>query len=241
MTLKIKSAEDIDLEKATYLIYGSQGVGKTSSLKHLPGKTLVIPIDQSESVLVGEKNIDIAEIDSSEMWESWNTTVTELITNPIYEQTYDNIVVDNVSELFRSSLENLGKHGKASQQGVPSMADYQKVDFLVMRMLRALKKLDVRLVITAWDVLVPFESESGQTFTRKIPDLRKGVQNNFLGLCDVVAYLTVSQREEGVVRGFVLQPTNDVVAKNRLDDRKGCLVSELVVKEGVDDGNMETS
>ena len=113
------------------------------------------------------------------------------------------------------------------------MADYQKVDFLGMRMLRALKKLDVRLVITAWDVLVPFESESGQTFTRKIPDLRKGVQNNFLGLWDVVAYLTVSQREDGVVRGFVLQPTNDVVAKNRLDDRKGALVEELVLTEEV--------
>ena len=232
MTLNIKSAEEIDLGKATYLIYGPQGVGKTSSIKHLPGKTLVVPIDQSESVLKGEKNIDVAEIDSSEMWESWNKTVTELITNPVYEQTYDNIVIDNVSELFRSSLENLGKHGKATQKGVPSMADYQTVDFLVMRMLRALKKLDVRLVITAWDLLVPFESESGQTFTRKTPDLRKGIANNFLGLCDVVAYLTVSQREDGVVRGFVLQPTNDVVAKNRLDDRKGCLVEELVVADG---------
>jgi len=229
MSLNIKSAADITHKNATYLIYGSQGVGKTSSIKHLPGKTLLIPIDQSESVLKGEKNIDVAEIDTSEMWESWNDTVTSLITNPEYEKKYDNIVIDNVSELFRSSLENLGKHGKATQKGVPSMADYQIVDFLVMRMLRALKKLDVRLVITAWELLVPFESESGQTFTRRIPDLRKGVQNNFLGLCDVVAHLTVSQREDGVVRGFVLQPTNDVVAKNRLDDRKGCLVNELVV------------
>lgn len=232
MSLNIKSAEDIDLGKATYLIYGPQGVGKTSSIKHLPGKTLLIPIDQSESVLKGEENIDIAEIDTSEIWESWNSTVTSLITNPEYEEKYDNIVIDNVSELFRSSLENLGKHGKPTQKGVPSMADYQVVDFLVMRMLRALKKLDVRLIITAWDLLVPFESESGQTFTRKTPELRKGIANNFLGLCDVVAYLTVSQREDGNVRGFVLQPTNDVVAKNRLDDRKGCLVDELVVSEG---------
>jgi len=231
MNLNIKNAKDLSQENATYLIYGNQGVGKTSSIKHIPGKTLLIPIDKSETVLKGIENIDIAEIDTSEIWEEWNKTVTELVTNPTYEENYDNIVVDNVSELFRSSLENLGKHGKASQQGVPSMADYQKVDFLVMRMVRALKKLDVRLIFTAWETTKPFESESGQTFTKRVPDLRKGVYNNFLGLCDVVAHLVVTERNEEVVRGFVLQPTDDTEAKNRLDDRKGCLVDELVITD----------
>jgi fibronectin type 3 domain-containing protein len=32
-------------------------------------------------------------------------------------------------------------------------------------------------------------------------------------------------------RGFILQPTQNVYAKNRLDDRKGALVNELVITD----------
>ena len=50
----------------------------------------------------------------------------------------------------------------------------------------------------------------------------------------MVARLIVTVDEEGKQkRGFILQPTNSVYAKNRLDGRKGCLVEELVL-EGVD-------
>ena len=56
------------------------------------------------------------------------------------------------------------------------------------------------------------------------------ILNNFLGLVDVSARLVVSKDENGEEkRGFILQPTQSVYAKNRLDDRKGALVDELVV------------
>ena len=49
-----------------------------------------------------------------------------------------------------------------------------------------------------------------------------------MGLCDVVARLVVHKDEEGnEKRGFVLQPSNNVYAKNRLSDAKGAKVEEL--------------
>ena len=50
-----------------------------------------------------------------------------------------------------------------------------------------------------------------------------------MGLCDVIARLIIVRRDNEQVRGFLLQPAPDVIAKNRLDDRTGAKVSELVV------------
>ena len=71
-----------------------------------------------------------------------------------------------------------------------------------------------------------------QSSQQTIPDIRAKILNNFLGLVDVAARFVVSKDENGKdKRGFILQPTQNVYAKNRLDGRKGALVSELVVKE----------
>ena len=96
MSLNIKKATDITHDATTYLIYAQPGMGKTTAIKNLKGKTLIIDVDKSSSVLKGEPNIDIVEIDTHNIWQAWLDTVKELITGD-YSQ-YDNIVIDNVSE-----------------------------------------------------------------------------------------------------------------------------------------------
>lgn len=225
MSLNITNAADIQTDKSTYLIYASPGMGKTTAIKYIPGKTLLVDIDKSSSVLKGENNIDIATIDTHNIWNSWTETVTDLLKND-YSQ-YENIVIDNVSELFRACLANLGRDGKNNR--VPEQSHYQRVDFTILDSLRALKKLDARIIFTAWETSDTWYTESGQSFNRAYPDIRTKILNNFMGLCDVVARLVVSTDEDGnEKRGFILQPTSSVYAKNRLDDRKGCLVNELV-------------
>lgn len=224
--MKITKATDLTTDNATYLIYANPGVGKTSALKHLPGKTLVIDIDKSSGVLKGEENIDIAEVDTHNIWKEWMDTVKELVTSGDTE--YDNIVIDNVSELFRAALANLGREGKNHR--VPEQSHYQRVDFTILDSLRALKKLNARIVFTAWETSDLWEVENGQSFNRAYPDVRNKIMNNFMGLCDVVARLVIKKDDDGnEVRGFILQPSAGVYAKNRLDDRKGCVVDELVV------------
>lgn len=224
--LNITPATDINDTSATYLIYANPGLGKTSAIKYLKGKTLVIDIDKSSAVLKGSENIDIVSIDTHNIWNTWIETVTELLKGDYSK--YDNIVIDNVSELFRASLANLGRDGKNDR--VPEQQHYQKVDFTILDSLRALKKLNKRIVFTAWETSDAWTTETGQSYNRAYPDIRNKILNNFMGLCDVVARLVVTTDAEGnTKRGFVLQPTNSVYAKNRLDDRKGCLVDELVV------------
>lgn len=226
--MKITKATDITLNDSCYLIYGNPGFGKTSALKYIPGKTLVIDIDKSSKVLNGCENISIAEVDSHKIWDEWLNVVKELLKGAA--EPFDTIVVDNVSELFRACLANLGREG--NNHRVPSQADYQRVDFTILDSLRALLQLKKRIVFTAWETSDQWTDENGMIYNRAMPDIRSKILNNFLGLTDVVARLVKKTTEDGEeVRGFILQPSASVYAKNRLDDRKGCKVDELFTTE----------
>ena len=225
--MKITKATDLTHKNSTYLIYGNPGMGKTSAIKYIKGKTLEIDIDKSSAVLKGVENIDVAYVDTHNIWTDWLDITKELLTTDVAKD-YDTIVIDNVSELFRSSLANLGRDGKNNR--VPAMADYQRVDFTILDSLRALQKLNKRLIFTAWETSDVWNTESGQMFNRAMPDIRNAILNNFLGLCDVVGRIAVKTDEEGnEKRGLILTASNSVLAKNRLDDRKGCKIEELIL------------
>ena len=229
--VKKTTASELSADKGTYMLYANPGIGKTYSLGFLPGKTLVIDVDGSSSTLAkhpNKANIEVWKLDSSDIWQEWLDTVSDLITNKsTYENQFDNICVDNLSELFKAQLENLGKNGK--NNGVPSQPDYQRADFMNLRSLRALNSMDCRIVLTAWETTDTYTEPSGQFFTRSMPEIRAKILNNFLGLCDVVGRLVIKKDKEGnETRGVILQPTENVYAKNRLDDRKGAKVEKFI-------------
>lgn len=222
MSLNITNAADIQTDKGTYLIYAPPGMGKTTAIKFLPGKTLVLDVDRTTRVLKGEKNIDIAYVSNTDTWEEWGKLIVDLEEK--YKGVYDNIVVDNISELERCLLSDLGSKGK--NKGVPSQGDYQYMQFRIVNSLRYMKNLGSNLVWTAWESSDLFTDSSGQQWNRSFPQINHKILNNVLGLCDVVAKLAVNSDGE---RGFILSATNSTYAKNQLDDRKGCLQSELIV------------
>ena len=228
--MQINNAKTIPKKKGTYLIYGAPGMGKTSTAKFFPGKTLILDIDRTSSVLAGFENIDIVYIDNIETFEDWQRTVIELYKD--YKGKYDNIVVDNVSELERCILSDLGSKGK--NKGVPAQGDYQVMQFKLVNSLRYLKGLGGNLIWTAWETMDLYQDADGRQYNRLYPQLNGKILNNVLGLCDVVGKLTINVEGK---RGFVLQASNSIFAKNQLDDRKGCLQEELILS---DDANTKT-
>ncbi|OLS02248.1 AAA family ATPase [Tissierella creatinophila] len=222
--LNITKATDIKETKGTYLIYGPPGIGKTTSIKYLPGKTLVLDVDRTSKVLRGCKDIDIAEIDNINTWDHWEKVLQDIVKNKNNYSQYNNIVVDNISELERCLLSDLGSKGK--NKGVPSMGDYQYLQFRLVNSLRYMKSLDCNLIWIAWESTDLYTTAEGQQFNRAYPQINNKILNNIAGLCDVVGKLTFNKEGN---RGFVLMPTNDVFAKNQLDDRKGALQSELII------------
>lgn len=226
MALNIVSSENIEDKKGTYLLYGAPGKGKTTTIKFLPGKTLVLDVDRTSHVLKGEPNIDILYIDNIDTWNDWGATLTELVKN--YKGKYDNIVVDNITELERCILSSLGAVGK--NNGVPSQGDYQYMQFKLVNSLRYLKSLNSNIFFLAWEELDLFQDFDGSQYSIVLPQINRRIRNNILGLCDVVGRLIVKEDGE---RGYILSASNSTYAKNQLDDRKGCKQDELIIHETI--------
>ena len=140
---------------------------------------------------------------------------------------YDTLFFDNVSELVRSMLANLGRNGNNNR--VPSQGNYQQIDFFLMDSARFIQTLGKRVVFTAWETTDKWDLPSGQQINRAYPDIREKIRNNFMGLCQVVGRLTINPETEK--RGFILQPSDYIYAKNQLDSRKGC-AQENIFKIG---------
>ena len=222
--MEIKKATDIVTPKGTYLIYGAPGMGKTSSAKYFPGKTLVLDIDRTSSVLKGCPNIDIVEVDNVDTDKAWTALLLDLFDH--YKGKYDNVMVDNLSELERCILSDLGRQGK--NRGVPAMGDYQVMQFRVVNSLRYLKQMDCNIILTAWEETDLYTESTGQQFNRSYPRLNKKVLDNVCGLCNVVGRLIINTEGK---RGFILEATNSTYAKNQIDSRKGCLQEQLIAGE----------
>lgn len=216
------SASEIqDKQGKTYLMYCPPGLGKSHTLNYLPGKTLVLDVDRTSHVLKGNPNIDIMYVDNQDTWDYWQALLLHLKD---IKGKYDNIAVDNVSELERCLLSNLGYIGK--NQGVPAQGDYQKMQFRVVNSFRWMKNLADRIVFTAWETTDLYTSSDGNTYNRSYPQINQKIINNVLGLCDVVGRLMINAEGE---RGFVLEGTNSIYAKNQLDNRKGCKQAEIFI------------
>lgn len=221
MSFQIKPATEMKNNTDTFLIYGSPGRGKTHTINFLPGKTLYISVDKSERPLSKNENVDILDFNVHESWTEWSELMKWLNEQDI--SMYNNIVVDNISELFRSMLANLGRNGRNNR--TPEMSHYQQVDFFTIDSFRFLQSLKKRLVFLAWETTAEHYTEGGQQFTRTMPDIRHTIRDNVAGLCQVVARLVINEKSGN--RGFILSPSNTVWAKNQLSSDEHCKQDEL--------------
>jgi phage nucleotide-binding protein len=230
--MKVIKAESLELPASTILIYCPAGGGKTTALgkiadkiaKETGKKSLLLEVDRTSRVLKGNKNIDIAYVDNIETWTDWESKLKELMElKESGKLKYGAVFVDNVSELERCILSDLGRKGK--NKGVPAQADYQYMQFKLVNSLRYIKSLEVVCVWTAWETIEQFIQPDGSSYSRKYPKINGKIVDNICGLCDVVANLII--KSDGT-RGFILEAMQNVYAKNQIDDRKGCIVEEIV-------------
>ena len=155
----------------TALLYCPPGVGKSTAIglaaEASEGKTLVLDIDRTidrtiakHEVVKDSSNIYTAKIDNINTFEDWTDTLetlTEMKKNGQLE--FSTIAVDNISELERCILSDLGRQGK--NKGVPAQSDYQYMQFKLVNSLRYMKNLDVNIIWTAWETMDKYTAPDG--------------------------------------------------------------------------------
>lgn len=219
----------------TGLFYCPPGVGKSTFLgligEQSHGNTLILDIDRTfiptmrkNEIVHDFDRIDVWQIDNINTFDDWTNKLKEL--DALKDQGklgWENICVDNISELERCILSDLGKQGK--NRGVPTQADYQYMQFKLVNSLRFLKSLGVNVYLTAWETTEQFQNLDGSFYSRVYPKVSAKIVDNICGLCDVVG--KISTNKEGV-RGIILEATQNTYAKNQRDMRKFCLVEDFL-------------
>ena len=220
----------------TALLYCAPGVGKSTALgligEKSKGKTLVLDVDRTfvptmakDEVVHDFSKFEVLQVDNINTWTDWTKKLTDLkAAKESGKRTeYENICVDNISELERCILSDLGRQGK--NKGVPAQADYQYMQFKLMDSLRFMKSLGLNVIWTAWETTEDYVTLDGTCYTRSYPKISKKIVDNVCGLCEIVGKIIVNKDGE---RGVVMEATQNIYAKNQIDTRKICNVKEFI-------------
>ena len=226
----------------TALLYCKPGVGKSTAIgliaEKSEGNTLVLDVDRTimRTLAKGEvvkdtSKIMITEIDNrgknadlgiAGTFAAWSETLKEITPDFLKEHNITTVAVDNISELERCILSDLGSQGK--NKGVPAMADYQYMQFKLVNSLRYMKSWGVNIVWTAWEEAKDFTHPDGTQYTRLVPKISAKIVDNICGLCDIVGWISINKEHE---HGILLEATQNIYAKNQIDTRKGCRVENF--------------
>ena len=205
------------------LIYCQSGGGKTcnSTLVKAPkrGKNLLICTDNSSIVLQNFERPNLEVINVS--------TVKEFIDayRDGYEsQNYDNIILDNLSDLIDMWLLELDDSGK--------FRDFRQAYQLVYQSLKRLSResttLDCNTIFTAWSDNIEVTLPNGEVKTRLQPKIPAKILDNVCGLMNVVAYISTANDKDGKKRWYyVTEGTPTLMAKDQIACRKNCMPEDV--------------
>lgn len=244
--MNLKKIEQGIKDPYTALLYCAPGVGKSTAIGLIAeaseGNTLVLDVDRTiqRTLAKGEivkdtSKILVAEVENrskndtaqiSGTFAAWTTLLKEDITPEfIKSNNITTIAVDNISELERCILSDLGAQGK--NKGVPVMSDYQYMQFQLVNSLRLMKSWGVNIIWTAWEDVREIIHPDGSKYSQLIPKISAKIVDNICGLCDVVGKIMVVTQDGTTRHGIRLEATQSIYAKNQIDSRKGCKVEDF--------------
>lgn len=234
--MRLEKLDDVVKKDLPYtaLLYCPPGVGKSTAIGLIAqaskGKTLVLDIDRTISGTIAKKEVVTdssrmftVKVDNINTFDDWTNILTELTAmKQEGKLDFENIAVDNISELERCILSDLGSKGK--NKGVPAQADYQYMQFKLVNSLRYMKQLGVNVIWTAWEDVRQITSPDGTAYSQIIPKMSLKIVDNICGLCDVVGNIRINKDKEHMV---LLEATQNIYAKNQIDKRKFCRVEDF--------------
>ena len=216
--MQFLNAAELKTEKTTALIYAPPGMGKTTLLGSLPGKTLVVDVDRGTSVLRGNANVDIVRLDEG------LTELAQVVGHLERECKYDNVAVDRLSELEKGMLTVYGREGK--NDGAPEQGHYLKVQFKLADYCRRFRALPANVIFTAWEAQKEIIAQTGEKYTQARPMVSDKSVDLICGLCDVVGRIVVSSKDGN--RYVWMRGSQEAVAKDRLRKRDYSTFEEVL-------------
>lgn len=213
---------------ANALLFAPAGGGKTvNSTRVLApnrGKNLLICTDNSSIVLrnFDRPNLDIVPVSTSDEF-------LLAYRNGYESKKYDNIILDNLSDLFDLWILELGTP-EQQEKGAPK--DLRQQYFYVYQQLKRLTRestaVDCNTIFTAWSDAFQYTLPSGEQVTRLQPKLPMKILDNVCGLMNIVGYVASKEGKWW----YITEPSQGLLAKDQIGCRKYCMPEDLfLIKE----------
>lgn len=208
------------------LIYCQSGGGKTvnATMTEAPKrkKNLLICTDNSSIVL---QNFDRPNLDIHTAGTVEDTL--KAYKNGYESKKYDNIIIDNLSDLIDMWLLELDASGRYKD----FRQAYQLVYQSLKRLSRESTMLDCNTVFTAWSDNVELTLPSGEKVLRLQPKIPGKILDNICGLMNVVAYINTREKDGRKLWYYVTEGTPTLLAKDQISCRKYCFPQALFTAE----------
>ncbi len=215
------------------LIYAPSGGGKTvcSTLVSTGkrGKNLLLCSDNSHIVLNNFDRPNL-EIQVVEHWcekgrdkKPYPTYFHRQFEDAVNSNKYDNIIVDNISDIFDMAILECKDIGVAADV----RQIYQLVYEALKRLARKAAQVNCNVLFTAWTDLQQIELPNGELAMRTQPKLPNKILDNFLGLTQIVGYIHTTERDGKRVWYYVLEGTPTRYGKDQAFTRKTCLPEDI--------------
>lgn len=210
------------------LIYGASGSGKTVNstrvLSPNRGKNLLLCSDNSWRVLKNFKR-DNLEVEVIEHWIKDGKTMhnstgfKEQFDKAVESKKYDNIIVDNLTDLCDLAINEYREDKTFSdiRQG------YLELYITLKQLTRKAGQLDCDVIFTAWEEMYEALQPDGSTINCVRPQLPAKIIQNVCGLMNIVGRVCKS-KDEWV---YQTEGTASVMAKDQLACRKGCRPEDI--------------
>lgn len=209
----IKST-DLNLSSLCLFVFGPSGIGKTSLTKTLPGKKVIVSLENGCLSVAGEETIDIydccvdgngKELDRARRVEKFIYFFKEILPK---HPEFDWVIVDSMTELGQLLVEFLKKKYPDRKDSFPMWGEYSDSLLAICKSLRDCRR---NVYITALDSVD--KDEAGRRFTGI--DVAGKISSRIPALFDEVFYMKEFVDEGKSVRKLVTGSFHDIIAKDR--------------------------
>lgn len=210
------------------LVYCQSGGGKTVNSTLVKGNNLLLCSDNSQVVLNNFKRPN-THIEVVHHWYNFDNKGIERecfasqFEKAVETKKYNNIIVDNVSDLFDLAILEFDESGKFKDMRQAYQITYQTMK----RLARKAGQLDCNVIFTAWQEIEEFTNAEGKREMRIKPKLPEKILDNFLGLCNIVAYLNSTEKDGKRIWYYKLEGNSTLYAKDQLYCRKSCMPENI--------------
>lgn len=208
--LKIQKLEDKETG-VKMLVYGQPGVGKTFFSSSAP-KALFVDVEGGTlSIRNAGLNIDIVKVTKfADIF-----TIHKFLHDGKHE--YQTVIVDSLTELQKKSLDGIieeayRKDPLKRDPDIAELRDWSKNTAQLRKAVRYFRDLPMNVIFTALEKEVKDE----QTGALRVgPDLTPKLQSDVAGYLDIIAHMSTKEKEDGILRQMLFQPTGKYMAKDR--------------------------